>query len=205
MNLYDSPGKKYLHCYGCGTGHSIFGYVATSFNISCTEAMEILACAYDIKLNPRFGTSITKHQLAEQITEIHNSSFYKELKLANQRKSTLANLGLELKQNIADTLICSVEGREILSKLPFLRYRDYRTLVRGGGAERRRLVVSSYNRNRNRTMILQDGNPLPLLFTSQVDDETWENLVKFIGSIDKGKLNIQEDSVKPYYKTRKRK
>lgn len=79
-SFYVSPDKQIFHCFGCGEGGDVFGFIRKIDNVSFTEAIEILAEKANIKLptvvNDEKEEKIQK--LKQKIYEINKtaSEFY---------------------------------------------------------------------------------------------------------------------------------
>ena len=49
-SFYVSPDKQIFHCFGCGEGGDVFGFIRKIENITFKEAVETLAERVNIKL-----------------------------------------------------------------------------------------------------------------------------------------------------------
>ncbi len=87
-----SPGKQIFHCFGCGAGGDILGFVMKYENLSFLEALKLLAKKAGIKLSDyRFETdSSEKKEKLQSILKEALAFFAENLK---RSKAALAYLG----------------------------------------------------------------------------------------------------------------
>ena len=55
------PSLGVWHCFGCGLGGDVFGYVEQQENIDFREAVEVLADRYHIELHYESGSGRNEH------------------------------------------------------------------------------------------------------------------------------------------------
>ncbi|MCC7356021.1 MAG: DNA primase [Candidatus Doudnabacteria bacterium] len=77
-SLMVSPQKQIWHCFGCGEGGDIFGFVMRQENIDFKQALEILANKAGVKLPEYSGANKEDDALKQLITRINNfaAKFY---------------------------------------------------------------------------------------------------------------------------------
>lgn len=77
-----SPTKQIFHCFGCGTGGTIFNFLMLYENMTFLEAVETLSRQYGVALPSRKMTDREKKQMSEreQLLAINRKAmeFYKE-------------------------------------------------------------------------------------------------------------------------------
>ncbi len=80
-----SPSKQIFHCFGCGTGGSVFNFLMLYENMTFPEAVETLSRQYGIPLPTRKMTENEKKQISQrqQLLEINKKvmEFYREMLL----------------------------------------------------------------------------------------------------------------------------
>lgn len=117
-----SPEKGLFHCFGCGVGGDIFGFLMRMENVTFFEAVKKLArrCGIEIKNEDQWEQNIQEKNLFRQLYE-EASSFYHQC-LLESKEAKLAREYLE-KRNIFEETIkefclgyAPQEG-EILKKL----------------------------------------------------------------------------------------
>ena len=93
-SFFVSPERQIWHCFGCGLGGDIFGFVKQVEGVEFPEALRILAVRAGIELssfkpNPEYSN--TKTRLLE-ISELASKFFGKQLHESSPGKSALAYL-----------------------------------------------------------------------------------------------------------------
>jgi DNA primase len=80
-----SPTKQIFHCFGCGTGGSVFNFLMLYENITFPEAIETLSRQYGIPLPSRNMTDRDKQRISERqhLLDINKKvmAFYREVLL----------------------------------------------------------------------------------------------------------------------------
>jgi DNA primase len=94
-SLQISPQKQIWHCFGCGEGGDVFGFVIKYENVEFKEALKILADKAGIKLPEYKPTNKTETDEKEILIRINNfaARFYHEILCSDTRgKEALAYL-----------------------------------------------------------------------------------------------------------------
>lgn len=91
-SLMISPQKQIWHCFGCGEGGDIFGFVMRYENISFREALEILAQKAGVQLPERSAGDGQAKKTNEELVRINNfaAKFFHQL-LGSQSGNTAMN------------------------------------------------------------------------------------------------------------------
>lgn len=80
-----SPSKQIFHCFGCGTGGSVFNFLMLYENMTFPEAVETLSRQYGIPLPTRKMTENEKKQISQrqQLLDINKKvmEFYRDILL----------------------------------------------------------------------------------------------------------------------------
>lgn len=88
-SLMISPQKQIWHCFGCGEGGDVFGFVMRYENVEFKEALKILAAKAGVKL-PEYRPQNPQEQSEKELLfRINNfaARFYHELLLKDKRGS----------------------------------------------------------------------------------------------------------------------
>lgn len=98
-SLMISPQKQIWHCFGCGEGGDIFGFVMRYENLEFREALKQLAQRAGVTLPERTSGAREDKKLTEDLIRINNFTakfYHKQLESAsaNEAKKYLADRGL---------------------------------------------------------------------------------------------------------------
>ncbi len=96
-SLMISPQKQIWHCFGCGEGGDIYGFVMRYENLEFREALKQLAQRAGVSLPERTGAAREDKKLTEDLVRINNFTakfYHKQLENAAEAKKYLADRGL---------------------------------------------------------------------------------------------------------------
>ncbi len=98
-SLMISPQKQIWHCFGCGEGGDIFGFVMRHENITFREALEILAQKAGITLPERAAGDSQAKKINEELVRVNNfaAKYYHQLlgsPIASGARDYLSRRGL---------------------------------------------------------------------------------------------------------------
>ncbi len=93
-SLMISPSKQIWHCFGCGEGGDVFGFVMRYENLEFRDALKILAEKAGVTLPQYSGKSGAEKDVAEQLVRINAfaAEFYSRLLWSKQGEEALAYL-----------------------------------------------------------------------------------------------------------------
>ncbi len=130
-SLMISPQKQIWHCFGCGEGGDVFGFVMRYENLEFREALQQLAQKAGVQLPERTSGSQADKKISEDLVRINNftAKFYSkqlESEIAKEAQGYLEKRGLN-KQTITnweigfapdsfDALIRALQSKKVTSQ-----------------------------------------------------------------------------------------
>lgn len=131
-SLMISPQKQIWHCFGCGEGGDVFGFVMRYENLEFREALQQLAQRAGVTLPERSPQAGQEKKVSEDLVRISNfaSKFYHKQLLSNAGASaaglkylhdrglndkTIENWEIGYAPDSFDTLIKALQAKEVTS------------------------------------------------------------------------------------------
>lgn len=130
-SLMISPQKQIWHCFGCGEGGDIFGFVMRYENLEFREALQQLAQKAGVQLPERTAGAHADKKVAEDLVRINNftAKFYQkqlESEVAKEARGyleqrglnaqTITSWGIGFAPNSFDSLIRALQAKQVTSQ-----------------------------------------------------------------------------------------
>jgi DNA primase len=210
-----SPDKQIWHCFGCGRGGDIFGFIMEMEGLSFVEALRQLAVKAGVKLqksDPRAASQRNRIlDLLELAAKYYQAALLKSLKAAASREY-LKKRGLD-EDTIAEWRIgYSLDEWDSAAKFFLSKGYNENEIFMAGLSVKREGQSGYYDRFRGRIMFpISDIGGNIVAFTARVDPEKeqTEKMGKYINSpqtvvydksnilfgLDKARLEIKKQNL----------
>lgn len=200
-----SKEKQIWHCFGCGEGGDIFGFVMKIEGLDFPDTLRLLATKAGVKLQKQDPKVIGTRNKLYDVTEL-SAKFFHELLLKHPKaeiaRAYIKKRGLKPETVNSWRLGYSPDSWDVLNK--FLKSRGFndQEIFAAGMTVKKDRESGFYDRFRNRLMFpINDVHGNVVGFTARVLDETKDKMGKYINSpqsgiYDKGRLLFGLDRAK---------
>lgn len=207
-----SPEKQIWHCFGCGKGGDIFGFITEIEGINFVEALRMLAQKAGVQLKKQDPKLVSERNRLLDIMESASSYYHNLLRQSPQAQNArryLAERGLT-DNSISEWQIgYSADSWDEL--LNFLKKKGYaeNEIFSAGLSVKKEGAGRFYDRFRGRIMFpIRDANGAPVAFSARVspEKEATEKMGKYINSpttliYDKSRIIFGLDKAKQEIKS----
>ncbi len=200
-----SKEKQIWHCFGCGEGGDLFGFVMKMEGLEFPDALRLLAAKAGVKLQKQDPQILSKRNKLFDITEA-SARFFHEL-LLKHPKAEIARAYINKRALKPETvkdwqLGYSPDSWDVL--LTFLKQKGFneQDIFLAGMTVKKDGRTGFYDRFRNRLMFpISDVQGNVAGFTARVLDETKDKMGKYINTpqtaiYDKGSMLYGLDKAK---------
>ena len=184
-SFFISPSRQIWHCFGCGKGGDIFGFVKEIENIEFVDALKILAQKANVELKPQDPKLQNERQRLLEICELTTKFFEKQLSQSQkgqQAKDYLLTRGLS--QKSFEEWRVGYSPNTWNSLTDFLAEKGYKKdeMAKAGIAIKKENSFDVYDRFRGRIMFpIFDLNSQVVGFGGRVFEQT-EETAKYINT-----------------------
>jgi len=184
-SFFISPSRQIWHCFGCGKGGDIFGFVKEIENIEFVDALKILAQKANVELKPQDPKLQSERQRLLEICELATKFFEKQLNQSQkgqQAKDYLLSRGL-LQESLEEWRV-GYSPNTWNSLTDFLSEKGYKKdeMVKAGVAIKKENSFDVYDRFRGRIIFpIFDLNSQVAGFGGRVFEQT-EETAKYINT-----------------------
>ena len=180
-----SPDKQIYHCFGCGAGGNVIGFVMHQEQLSFPEAVRMLAERVDITIPDQYTPGDGDSNVSEQLYNANAiaAEYYHDLVLAAKGRKALEYLfkrGIKKEALIKYKIGYAPDEWESLHKFSFDKKISRDVLAKSGLSVESKNGKSSYDRFRNRIIypIFNERGKI-VAFGARVMDDS---LPKYINS-----------------------
>ncbi len=201
-----SPSKQIWHCFGCGAGGDLFGFIMKQEGLEFGEALRLLADRAGVTLSDRQSSSVARGEKSRLVDMLELAAkWYHQALLrsaaAERAREYIRTRGLD--QGLIDefTIGFALPERESLSQFLLSRKFTAGEIINGGLAIKKEFGYGIFDRFRNRLMIpIRNAHGSVVGFSGRIIDANDES-AKYINSpqsilYDKGKILFGLDMAK---------
>lgn len=207
-----SPEKQIWHCFGCGKGGDIFGFITEMEGISFVDALRMLAQKAGVQLKKQDPKLVSERNRLLDIMESASNYYHNLLRQSPQAQNARQYLA---ERELTDSSISewqigySADSWDEL--LNFLKKKGYaeNEIFSVGLSVKKEGAGRFYDRFRGRIMFpIRDANGAPVAFSARVspEKEATEKMGKYINSpttliYDKSRIIFGLDKAKQEIKS----
>jgi len=206
-----SPEKQIWHCFGCGRGSDIFGFVMEMEGLNFSEALRLLAPKAGVTLKREDMEESSKRSRLLEVVELARDYYHLQLFKNESIKKYLKDRGLNEETVRSFKIGYSPESwDDVITLLKQKKYTDEEIFLAGLSAKKEG-TAKYYNRFRDRIMFpINDVSGQPIGFSARVNpantNPELEKMGKYINSprtniYDKGRVLFALDKAKQAIKS----